>query len=278
MLQRVPDTMPRAAAILLVLAACDLPQQPEEPEEPTPLAPTSLRFWEIRKLTNDDQFNGLIESGSDQTPAPRLVSVELGPLDPALPVSAPDSIANAEVFWNETGETYWVGAQAPLNGLTASENVLGSEVRFDQFWRFRKDLPNATFELVILDAFLEVYDGNGTGPSPDQCNWSWVDNQEVFICDILMRASLDVEYFARRDTMQFFSAHGVATIEGWGNTFARYGGAAAWADHACSTPTISSSIPPVRTFTRRCACPRQSRSIFRSTRLPSGRCSRSALW
>ena len=212
-------------SMLLVLGACsDTPSGPEDPRGPTSLG-SVYRIWGIFKLTNDEKLTEVVDA-NDQTGGVVDISREIGSMVHPLPIAVPHPIAMAEVFSNETGKTYWVGAQSPSPyGLQAQDSAIGSEVQFRQAWKFRKDSPNATFQLVISDVFLEVYDGNGMTAQPGQCGWSWHAQGEelIYVCESLILAHISAKYWAYADTLccpdPFFSAMGAPGISGWGSTF-----------------------------------------------------------
>jgi uncharacterized delta-60 repeat protein len=191
-----------AGPALFVLGACE--ELPQDPEEPTPLG-SVYRFWDITELYEDDEMK-VVEDG-EQTGGVVDVVHEIDPM-------FGDSIARAEVFSNETGETYWASVQAPNQ---SDSGKVGGEVFLNQAWRFRKDSPNAAFRLVVSGLNLDLYDGNPI-PLPDQVCEETVyvvdDSVEVAVtdCATVLYAVAEARYWAYPDTTccsdPFFSTHG----------------------------------------------------------------------
>ena len=212
----------RAAAMLLVLGGC-VDEQPMGPEPGAGLTRGSVyRIWAALTIANDPAFSRALDV-DDQEGGVVDIIAEVGPMV-TPPAPDADGIATAEVYSNETGETFWISAQAPTPwGLTSPDSTIGSEVQLRQAWRFRKDEPNASFRLVITDLLVEALDHNGTAATPDQCGWGWDAHlsEIVYVCDTLLSTNLSARYWAYADTTccpdPFFSTAGSVGIHGYLN-------------------------------------------------------------
>jgi len=203
-------------SMLLALGACsDTPSEPEEPGSPVG---SVYRTWSMETIANDETRSRLLEVDK-QTGGVVDRAHEVGP---ALSPPAPERIAQTILFSNETGKTFWIGAQSPSPwGLMSPDSTVGSRVLLNQGWTFRKDAPDATYSLVISQILLELMDGNATAALPEQCGWGWnADRTEIVsLCNTLIRAMVSATYWAYPDTLgasdPFFSVDGFADIHGF---------------------------------------------------------------
>ncbi len=100
------------------------------------------------------------------------VFIERDPDMPIVPPGVAQGQANATVFSNPPGTTYWTTAQAPRGGDPADltpDYGLDSDLKL--FYTFRKSAANATLKFVVTVAQLEGLDYGGTAASLLSCPW-----------------------------------------------------------------------------------------------------------
>ena len=210
----------RWMAPLFLLTGCidDLPQQPPGVEPGT-----VFRRWTIDRLTADPAFDERLVSDRQTggivdvvQPLGNLIIMPAGVTPPAV----------AEVYSNETGETFWVSAQAPVASgpLLAPDSAIGSAVYLGQVLRFRKTAEDAALRFVISAAKLEALDGNGVAPSFDECPWARGALLEFAVdCAELMMSEIDVTYYGYDDPTRldpveaFYYASSTVRLFGWGS-------------------------------------------------------------
>jgi uncharacterized delta-60 repeat protein len=144
---------------LMVLVGCD--ESPQEPEIPPLDLQYIQREWLIAQFLDPDPPDTL-ETDIHGTGELR-VERKLGEMIIYPPGQGPE--AKAEVFSSETGETYWVGAQAP----TDSGPSIGGAAQLVQIQSFRKTSEDASLQYVVSETILEMLDDNGTVPTLDEC-------------------------------------------------------------------------------------------------------------
>ncbi|HEX7049939.1 MAG TPA: Calx-beta domain-containing protein [Longimicrobiales bacterium] len=209
-------------AFMLTLAGCG-DETPQEPEESPGLEVGSVfRNWSIYRLANDPAFDSLLTAGAQEGGVVDVVE-EIG----GLVVRPPDvgPTATAEVFSNETGQTFWVSAQAPApDGLAAPDSAVGSESKLGQVLRFRKDAEDASLRFIITQVQLEAIDDNASEPTHAECPW-WVRGVLVEFageCAELMKGEIEATYYAYTDPTRtepleaFYFANATAKLFGWG--------------------------------------------------------------
>lgn len=203
----------------------------EHPEEPQIAEPNEKRIpgpgrvfssWRVEALANDPDFNVLLQTGSGNG-AFNLVQA-IGPM--AVNPQGGSTIADARLFSDETGSTYWAGVQAPTSpgGLSAPDSLIGGEAALRQVWRYRKNAPNAELRFIISQTFLEGLDHNGQDVDFDDCPW-WVGGpvaQFPVECAGLIKGEVEAAFYAyaepasRADPVDvFYYASGSALLFGF---------------------------------------------------------------
>lgn len=208
--------------LIVVFSGCiENPQQPPPGEE----SGSAFRIWTIERLANDPEFDRLVEANQQEGGVVDVVRV-IGGLSIYPGGAGPE--ATGEVFSNETGETYWVSAQAPApNGLEAPDSAVGTETKLNQVLRFRKDTEDAELRFTITQVQLEAIEGNAADPTNAECPW-WVRGvltEFAGECAPLMKAEVQATYFAYTDPTRleppeaFYFATSTAKLYGWGTSW-----------------------------------------------------------
>ncbi|HEX7091975.1 MAG TPA: hypothetical protein VF192_17795, partial [Longimicrobiales bacterium] len=234
--------MRRLLVLILIsfaLAACD-----DQPQEPPISGPGSVfRTWWIEALANDAAYDTLLGSGS-QDGGVFHENQPIGPM--VLHPQGGTLTAFADLFSNETGETYWASVQAPTSpgGLLAPDSLIGGEAHLRQVWRFRKNAPNASLRFVISAVFLEGLDHNGQDVDFDDCPW-WVGGpvaQFPVECAGLIKGEVEATFYAYEDPVSradpidvFYYASGSALLFGFADRWS----VDAYADAASLSPMFA---------------------------------------
>jgi uncharacterized delta-60 repeat protein len=142
------------------------------------------------------------------------LSLERGANFAALPwsLAAPDR-ADVQSFGNHPGTTYYVGAEAP--GATAGE--IGSSGQFIQIQRYRKVAPDATLDLVVTGATLEILDDNGDIFLSRACPWLATQGRGACLDALSARIALWVQL--SRDGELVLEKGGIAEAVGFSGHF-----------------------------------------------------------
>jgi uncharacterized delta-60 repeat protein len=107
-----------------------------------------------------------------------------------------DNFADGEVFSTEDGKTYWVDTEAPSSDLlpqNPEDLFVGSRtmLRLDQ--SYRKNASDATMELIVTQATMQLADLNAPGPRLDGCPWTGASENVVEDCNDALFAELEME-------------------------------------------------------------------------------------
>jgi uncharacterized delta-60 repeat protein len=178
-----------------------------------------VRVWSIRELrgdaltevevATDTQIGGGFEEVFDFGPAffDSAIVFDDGTEEP------PDGIASGDVSSSADGNTYWVGAEAPLGNARIAEEPIGGKARLVQYQTFVKNAADASYSFTLTAAFVEVYDGNSV--LARGCS---LERSPEVICDLIKaEIHLDVQAFtadAGKPQVIFFRAAGTAHING----------------------------------------------------------------
>lgn len=133
-----------------------------------------------------------------------------------------------EVFSNETGKTYWVGAEAPATDLlaqTPEESWSGSVTQLRQDQSYQRFAANATMEIVLTQIVLEVADYNGTTPSFAGCPWLGAEQTDPRDCHDALDASvsLDVQVLSDSALKVPFMSKTLSSVKGTANLISMSG-------------------------------------------------------
>lgn len=146
---------------LLLAAGCSDSTEPRTPQQATELN----RTWQFVVQHHDDDVEAL---GDEQELDVGILSdrQEFGQL---LTVpSGHDASGKAEVFSNETGETYWVQAQAPSSSA-ANDKLEGAGVGLDQEYTYVIDSENPFLQFTLTKITLETIDSDPFLPTRLDC-------------------------------------------------------------------------------------------------------------
>ncbi|HEX6924359.1 MAG TPA: Calx-beta domain-containing protein [Longimicrobiaceae bacterium] len=211
-----------AITLAAILAACEpLPPEPDPDGGPTVL--DVEEFWHIHLLTYDEDLTPQPMHGGSASPA---VIVDLGEAAVAELPNAQDDRATAEVYSNPNGTPYWVSAESPA-GPFAPDQLIGSKTQLSQWWRFRKDDPDASLSFVITAVELQLTDANLSFPD-DVCSWGGFEPEPVIFekCKDIITARVQANYTASvedttvhdpdvRRMIPFFATGGTASLVGF---------------------------------------------------------------
>jgi uncharacterized delta-60 repeat protein len=128
--------------------------------------------------------------------------------------------AKAEVFADETGHTYWVGVEAPP-AVLAQGDPYSTTTLLEQYQYFVKTSPDASLQLVVTDATMEMIDDNGGLPTAQECPWH-VPGTSYDNCRRIMWATATFTVEASRPgatSPSFFRTGGFAELTGWRGTW-----------------------------------------------------------
>jgi uncharacterized delta-60 repeat protein len=192
---------------------------------PPPLVLTQVqRSWQFFKLSRS---TGIYESEPAEPEQDQMGGVvndnhNFGPMFLYPPGEGPDALA--EVFANETGQTYWVSAQVPQH----DSDLVGAGARLDQYQRFRKTRDNASLKIIISKVILELIDIDGAEmTNEDECPvWNTlIDEVDNWIrCTFVLMAAkvffdLDVSLIIPElgPDQPLLKTRAVAILDGWRN-------------------------------------------------------------
>jgi hypothetical protein len=141
-----------------------------------PVASTGppVRYWSFSEFRGDELEKVLLNSGGEINGDPPQGQIdeiyEFGPafFDSQITdmsgsvLTPPDGIALGDIASNNSGTTYWVGAEAPLGLTTNFDDPIGSEAELVQIQTYLKNAADATYHFTLTSMMLETHDGNGS--------------------------------------------------------------------------------------------------------------------
>jgi uncharacterized delta-60 repeat protein len=199
-------------ALCVLLVACAIPVRSQQP----PLD-SIVRWWSFTKF--DAGAVGEERIGDERVQVGGVVdeTYDFGPILLYPPGRGPN--AEARVFANETGRTYWVSAEAP-RGLVSEGDTIGNAASLLQYQYFRKTAADARLSVVISEVTMEALDGNPGLPTALECPWH-VPGTSYVDCRRTMWAwvSFQMNAFSFYDQTMFLKTGGFAELNGWRGVF-----------------------------------------------------------
>jgi uncharacterized delta-60 repeat protein len=182
-------------------------------------------------LTEKTWILGAFDVEADEKPEPLEKVTQVGgevrrqlrigePLILAPPSQAtPEAVV--QVFSNESGKTFYSGAQAPRPAIGDSINTGTSDlIQTFTFKRPKGAVPSLKF--VLSSAFLETFDGGGAAPSLALCPWldPTLSDQEIHDACVNHMMETQIEFRLRATrllaTDSFYSIASRANLTGAG--------------------------------------------------------------
>jgi len=193
----------------------------------------------------DDNLDGLLPFGPENSQADFVSvsdGVDLGQV-PGLPQNA-----RMDVFSSANGFTYWTLAQAPhVDDLSVRGVLIGSEASLRTNYLFYKRAADATFQLVVTAATMQLTDTSPIDPTYAQCPWS--PDQDPVDCERVMQADLDFEVTLDNISLNQGTAiaGGYARLTGWNDNWHIQAGSAGvgraiWEESSFNLDVTSSAV------------------------------------
>jgi uncharacterized delta-60 repeat protein len=178
-----------------------VPPPPPPPTTPTPGLP-ALETTSIKRSWEFSQVMDVNRNAVSLTGIPAPLDTDGGVVDQkavlgGLSIQPPqlsDSRAWVEAYSNETGMTYWVGAQAPIT-QPGSGGAIGGRSKLDQTQYFQKKADDATLRYVVSDLWIELIDGNNANLEPGECPW----DSNALVCPDMIAGFLELSINAAAD-------------------------------------------------------------------------------
>ena len=209
--------------VVSVLAACSAP---DEPSKPIAGPPGVSRTWQVWVADTNFDWTPLGEP-RHQDDGVLYDSTGLGEV-----VIHPRGFfpgAGAEVFSNETGETYWVATAAPHKALN-SRHATGTAMVLYQESRYVIDSDNPSLTFNLTHAALWTIDGDTRVPTAEECRQNGPPDLDSCV-PVKARISFRISARPAGATADVYSRQAFAELAGYVNhwSFQAYGEAA---DHA----------------------------------------------
>ena len=173
---------------------------------------------EFVELNADIQVGGLLNELFDFGPTSRDGDV----FDPDGTSLPSDGIATGQISSSASGETFWVGAEAPSGNANLPNDPVGGFSDLTQTQSFIKRADDAKLTFILSAAFIEATDRNGIGFGR-RCPAAHADG---LLCDLIKgELRLDVQAFTVPAAPNivpfntFFHVAGGATLEGFAGSW-----------------------------------------------------------
>ncbi|HEY7056794.1 MAG TPA: Calx-beta domain-containing protein [Vicinamibacterales bacterium] len=203
--------MTRALVLFPVIAMAALPSWCDPPL-PNPTLDLIVRRWSFSKVTLDSAREEQAGDERVQVGGSVAETIDFGPL--VLHPPAGDPRATAEVFSNDTGRTYWVGAVAP-SAVVPSGDPIGNAAVLTQIQYFTKTDPNARLELIVSRTSFEAIDSNPGEPTATECPWHRTGGFGDCLKIMSAFASFSVTAFSFADQTILVHTGGRAVLDGF---------------------------------------------------------------
>jgi uncharacterized delta-60 repeat protein len=204
-----------ALLVLPILAACG--GGDDEPP-PTAVLPVEEPYRLFIFQTLDPQGDSWEVRSAEQTGGVLFETQRFGGLTFAPP--GRDATADGEIYSSASGKTYWVETEAPNGDVLDPSSRIGSNALLKQQQRYRKRAADATMELVITDAQLEIIDSNGVSPLFAHCPWEQAaTNSERCFDNLSARLEMWVTVDVLGGGGTATNLDGVVQLSGWGGNF-----------------------------------------------------------
>lgn len=166
---------------LCLIAGCGggSEEPPEEPAPPVETVAAPSRFWSFTELRPKDLRR--VIDGGEKIGGKLHEYREVGAVSLAL--SGEDLVASGEVHSSETGNTWWVEAEAPTANALDPADTIGLQTWLMQAQTYRKRAADATMRLVITEATMEAVDFNGSAATRSRCAWVRDGDPDVLCYD-----------------------------------------------------------------------------------------------
>jgi hypothetical protein len=126
-----------------------------------------------------------------------------------------DGVAAMEAYSSKSGITFWVSADAPLNGNTPGpQTPVATTATLHQWQSFIKHADNATLELIVTEAKMEALDLNGVVLSPYECEQAHLPGGDD-LCQWVMQARVEFSCQTIHNGRTTTSVGANADLNGW---------------------------------------------------------------
>jgi uncharacterized delta-60 repeat protein len=196
-----------ALACLIVACTSDAPTEAGK-NPPASGPPTVSRRWQFFAADRNANWTQI---GNDRTLDDGVAddSVVFGTL--ALHPRALGPTAEAAVFSNETGQTYWAFVDAPHLHLPATNTSTGATALLYQESRYVIDSDAPSLSYTLSHLVLDAIDADPSAPTPAQCRQSPPGDR--FHCPSI-RTLARFRLVARDGTRELLSVQGSVRVQG----------------------------------------------------------------